>query len=907
MQKAIQGMRKTMAPGQFAESQLAALSTLANYSAFSTFSQSSSAMMNTRNSLRKLLEFSTAGSQNAISGSVSRGEEVGNAVRQFFSPYTTGTASTISTNIPRPLNRLAAPINRAFGSAQYTPDDMLVDPLGSGQSTTLVPTFGTVFGRDPFGAVKSALGLTTYKDPDSYSGAANAMDHIVNRLNRYFGTVGMQLNTSSFSGPLDLYARGMVGKRILPIYAAGTTFMTADREIGGLVNERGPEGEPTYSPFFTTKIGRGVVEMQALSAGIIPGGMNAPEKREQLTEGEVPIRQGRYWPLGNTPFEGGKIMYYRPSWYRKLQGGALFTSQTYGSPMEKALFYNDISPLRPLDPYRFEQQHYADRPYPETGDYFTGPFGPIVPIANATLGKILKPKRTMHEEEVANNLSNYAEAGQFGAYDASAYGPMIGFGGGQSQAAGPMVGFGGGQGQAAIGSNIFPINQSSPIPYGNAISGSNANYRSAAGASLGTGSNISQGMISGLNQPLRAMSYGPPKQRGVMNPKIVPMGSPISSGSLQFQSGEIGYRLQEMAGIYGFGFSSLREKFGFGQGDFEPDRAVMQSASKAYGTSRAFWDLNLGGLGDFPGGNIELSEITRRFIPKERTNVDYINPIRNVMGQQYNFLPGPEYYMNFQTGDPYTKVQEGEIRLPGIGYERFNRVSYDQFGQYSPIDQLDILSDVAPYSQQFKQLDRKIDSMDLAPDERIRVGEIRSQMADTTRKHEFEPYEDDRQYSGGTLGAMSRAGEYLAHRDTIFNTKFLNKRTATEDWERRNVYGATFPEWQRPFESFIEPMINKATQRNPITAAAAMGLGFSLFGRTPRAKLLSTGLGIAIGGTASTIGNTYELVSGDRYIPETRRKEFALEEYADILSYVKNTRLANMAQESRRWDGGQSI
>lgn len=888
MQRAIQRTAKTLPPGQLAESQLAALSTLANYSAFSTYQQNLSASVNTRNALKKLLSFSTAGSQNQITGGISRPSEVGEAVRDFFDPYVTGTAATISTNIPRPLNRFVSPIRRAFGSAPYIPDDMLVDPLGSGQSATLVPTFGTVFGRNPFGAIQSALGINTYSDPDSYSGAANAMDHIVNRLNRYFGTVGMQLNSSSFKGPLDLYARGMIGKRVLPIYAAGTTFMTIDREIGGFVNEEGPEGEPTYSPFFTTKAARGIVEMQAISAGIIPGGMNMQEKREQLIEGEVPIRQGRYWPLGNTPFEGGKIMYYRPSWYRKLQGGAMFTSQTYGSPMEKALFYNDISPLRPLDPYRFEQKHYLDRPYPETGDYFTGPFGPIVPLANATLGRILKPKRSMHEEEVQAGLQAYAEAGGFGAYDASAYASPVGFG----------FGVGGGQQQGFVGSNVIPMRPSSPMPYGTAISGANASYRSAGGAPLGTGSNISQGMVSGMNQPLRDLSYGPPKQRGVMNPKIIPMGSPISSGSLQFQSGEIGYRLQEMAGIYGFGFGSLRESLGFGESDFEPDRAVLQSASRAYGTSRAFWDLNLGGLGDFPGGNIELSEITRRFIPKERTNVDYINPIRNTMGQQYNFMPGPEYYINFQTGDPYTKVQEGEIRLPGIGYERFNRVSYDQFGQYAPINQLDILADVAPYSQQFKQLNRKIDSMNLSPDERIRVGEIRSQVADTTRKNEFTPYESDREYPGGTLGAISRVGEYLAHRDTIFNTKFLNKRTATEDWERRNVYGATFPEWQRPFESFIEPMINKATQRDPITAASTMGLGFSLFGRTPRAKLLSTGVGIVTGGTASTIGNAYEFVSGERYIPETRRKELALEEYSDILTYVKNTRLANMAKEA---------
>jgi hypothetical protein len=101
-----------------------------------------------------------------------------------------------------------------------------------------------------------------------------------------------------------------------------------------------------------------------------------------------------------------------------------------------------------------------------------------------------------------------------------------------------------------------------------------------------------------------------------------------------------------MAGIYGFGFASLREGYGFGQSDFQPQVSVLQSASKAYGSGRAFWDLNLGGLGDVPIkpegalGNIEISEIVRRFIPKERTDVTQINPIANTMGVKYPFLPG---------------------------------------------------------------------------------------------------------------------------------------------------------------------------------------------------------------------------------------------------------------------------
>jgi len=398
--------------------------------------------------------------------------------------------------------------------------------------------------------------------------------------------------------------------------------------------------------------------------------------------------------------------------------------------------------------------------------------------------------------------------------------------------------------------------------------------------------------------------YSPPKVSGIMAPNIIGAGTPIDPASAQYQFGEIGYRMQEMAGIYGFAFASMRDSLGFGDNDFEHQKAVLQSASKAYGTSRAFWDMNLGGLGDVPLpsrealGNLEFSEIVRRFIPKDRKGIDYLNPIRNTMADQYPFLPGAEYFTNFQTGDPFTKVQEGEIRLPGIGYERFNTLYGDSYG---PVNQLDILADVAPYSKQFKVLNRQIDKMGLSPEERIKLDEIRSQVDMTTRKYEFNDYE----YKGSspeelgmhpTLFAMNRGGEMIAHMDNFVTNKIFGKRTAIEDWERRNVYGATFPEWSRPYEGFIRPMIDKATQRDPLTAAAGLAAVGSLFGRTPRARLLGTTVGAVTGGVSSAVGNITEAVTGDRFIPKKRKEELALEEYVDILSYVKNTRLASQAQ-----------
>lgn len=877
MVQAIDDLKKrgVISAAQRTEAQAAGLSALFNFSAFKTFTDNKNVLESAKAAVVKFGEMRTG-------------------AESLLDPFTEGTISQISGTVRRRFSPILGPINKRFGSAGFSPDDLSIDPLGSGQQSTLVPTFGTVFGRDPFAAISSALGFTTYSNPLAFSTGSIPVSQGVERLNRYFGSLGMQLDVSDFKGPLDLFARGMVGKRVLPLYAAGTAALTVDRTLGGMVNEKDERGERVYSPLVLGQVAKGAMELQSLGAGITPGGMSYQEKREQLVEGEVPIRQGRFWPLGNQPFRGGKVMYYRPSWYQRLQGGAMFTSDTYGSPAEKFLFYNDISPLRPIDPYRFERKHYQDRPYPVTGEYFSGPFGPIVPLANATIGRLLKPQLMMHEQEVAEGLAGYAPAGEFGAYDTAAYARQGQFTGG-----------------SGVGISGFPSGgfseRFSGIQAGSVIGAQNAELASRAGAT-----NMAQGMvrsdISSVNsQYISAAQFGPPKVSGVMNPRIVPSGEPLASGSTQFQLSELGYRTQEMLGIYGFAFGSLRQGLGFGQSDFEPQRAVLQSAAKAYSSSRAFWDLNLGGLGDVPlpsqeaVGNIEFSEIIRRFIPKERSGVDYLNPIRNTMGMEYPFLPGPEYYIDFTRGDPFTKVQEGEIRLPGVGYERFNRLYSDETGRYGLINQLDILGDVAPYSQQYRMINSQINKMNLSAEEKIKVKEIRDQVESVTTKFEFKEYKY-RDSSAEDMGmrpsihAAARLGEMAAHSDNFVLNKIFGQRTAVEDWERRNVYGATFPEWQRPFDSYIAPMLNKATQDNPVMAAASLGIVGGMFGRTPRAKLLGSAIGVASGAVASTFGQISELITGDRFIPDERKKEIALEEYSDIMNYVKNVNLANQAK-----------
>ena len=880
--------RRIITTNQATEARAAGLSTVLNFSAFSGYTRKGTEGSNLAKGLSGLIN-------------IGRAEDTSRAFSSLVEPFSRGTIANVGTSgSAKNLLQVIRPfVQRNLKPADYRLDDLAVNALGN-QGTVYVPTFSTtVKNVGPVRALKSAIGATTYEDAEAFSAASIASSHLVERLTRSFETFGMGLDPTQFSGPIGLYSKGFVGRRALPLFAGGVAALTVDRTIGGLVNEKDQSGERVYSPYFTTKAARGAVELQSIVSGFVPGGMTYNQKKEQLLEGEVAIKQGRFWPLGNTPFSGGKTMYYRPSYYRRLKAGANYTSESFGSPLERFAFGYDFSPLRPFDPYRFEREHYEDRPYPVTGEYFTGPWGPLGSVLNATVGKVLKPQMTMHREELAKGLSQYASAGQSGAYDTSrlvrpgaSYAPPVSFGGSYQQSMGTTNVIGGAFGYGG-GSGL--------------VASSNSQLVSQSTYSLATARNSTFQTISNANANyVQASQYGPPPTPGIVAPNIIPAGPPVKSNSLGIVSGEFGYKFQEMAGIYGFGFGTLRETFGFGQSDFQPQRSVLQSASKAYGASRSFWDLNLGGLGDIPVkpegalGNIEISEIVRRFIPKDRTDVDYINPIPNTAGIKYPFLPGSNYFTNFKQGDPYAKVAEGELRLPGIGYRRLNP---NMPGYEDQLTQLDILSDIAPYSKEFRALNNKINMSSIEPGQREKLEQIRSQVADTTTKYDFAAYKY--KYSSPEESGMStkqftlnRVGEWLAHRDTFINTKFAQNRTAQEDWERRNVYGSTFPEWQHPIESFIQPLYQKSVGRGALLTGAALSAIGTQFGKTATAKSFGAVAGFTSGFAYTGFAKAREKITGERFIPEERKKQLALEEYSDILAYTKNTALSNQARQA---------
>jgi endonuclease YncB( thermonuclease family) len=144
---------------------------------------------------------------------------------------------------------------------------------------------------------------------------------------------------------------------------------------------------------------------------------------------------------------------------------------------------------------------------------------------------------------------------------------------------------------------------------------------------------------------------------------------------------------------------------------------------------------------------------------------------------------------------------------------------------------------------------------------------------------------------------MGRAWEKFAHLDTPLHTKLLQVRSPAEDWWRREVYGKNFQKWENAGRDYLIPTYQSFMMRDPVTAAASGAVIGALFGRTRYGRFFGAAVGALTVGAGSLYRSVYEKVTGRRWIPERRRKEWEIEEHIDILKYIKHARL--FAHEAR--------
>lgn len=778
----------------------------------------------------------------------------------------------------------------------------------------------------------------------------------------------------------------------------------------------------------------GFEELQALPfiGPLLELDRSAEETLEYYTEGVEPIRAGRYWPFGNTPFIGGRVDRFVPTWTRQIKTDPWFTENWLGEPEEyfsHAPFPTPRYPFAPLtryvfDPYRRELETYYDRPYPLTGGLPEIEEFPLIgPLLQSTIGELIKPTRRMHPEfwEAYERGESYGEAT-----------PLI-------------------FGQAAAGAASLPeVVAANSLPQGvpafgtlppgvlpGAFSpGLDGGLVEVPGVGEVPGAYVAYVTPSGQIQP---MVVSPGLTEEVLKARLqtmsglkagllpMPVEEPETMGALPGEGygtfGELYYNITEMAGFYGFTLESIT-----GAKNEEPRIA---RASAIASPTRAFWGFEFGGI---PG---DISEIGRRFIPRRKFDRDY-NPIPNT---QPSWLPGDEsrYFLNFRRGDPYVLIKQGELRLPGAAYEAvWNLPEVEQlmsipeiarmvetgelnrFELYSPITRLRILADVAPWSDEYKRLSALISEMPLSEEEREEVKKIREMArmrkeplrlypyrfrtanlkyetvtiervidannilvreypghpirlagiyvptgqddpvaqeareylsqflypgrsitigydadplnkfaADTyqtiraviylgsvnlnrellerglarEREEDFSPAAIHARFSPAEI-AIGSAWEWFAHRDTPLNTKFLQVRSPLESYKRRDLYGKDFQRWENPWEDFILPTFQSWITRDPLSATLTGVFAGSLFGRTGYGRVIGAVVGGLLVGAGAVWRAAREAITGETWIPERRRLEWEVNEYLDIIKYIRALRNFNqLAQRALEEEG----
>jgi len=115
------------------------------------------------------------------------------------------------------------------------------------------------------------------------------------------------------------------------------------------------------------------------------------------------------------------------------------------------------------------------------------------------------------------------------------------------------------------------------------------------------------------------------------------------------------------------------------------------------------------------------------------------------------------------------------------------------------------------------------------------------------------------------------------------------------------VYGKQWQPWEKPYESFLRPALDTFTKPDGVggvvTSTIFTGVLASMFFRPSSAKKIAGVIGGVTGLMMNQQHNVESLLTGQRWVPERRKREAEVEEYMDMLKYVKYTKLYNDARQ----------
>jgi len=151
----------------------------------------------------------------------------------------------------------------------------------------------------------------------------------------------------------------------------------------------------------------------------------------------------------------------------------------------------------------------------------------------------------------------------------------------------------------------------------------------------------------------------------------------------------------------------------------------------------------------------------------------------------------------------------------------------------------------------------------------------------------------------GRDGLGTSVTDTILHSDNMFSNKFLRVRTALEQYKRGEVYGTDEYSLKNLKDNYVVPTVNSIISKNPVVAGAQSALVASIFFRTKKMKGKAAMVAGAVGASLSLLKELNETLTGETWKPKRTRKRNDFDEYYDILTYVKESTIAEAALKAK--------
>ena len=580
-------------------------------------------------------------------------------------------------------------------------------------------------------------------------------------------------NVAFFKRMKDTTAKGL---------EQSSAIHTAEQKLGGTL---GRAAEKVGINIVGNTLSRyskiGALLGATMTLPFLPGalvGKSSEELRAEYSgKKEVAVRKDRGWLAGGTEYEGGQIKYFRQNLLKTLASDAK-TKTLYGDRENKRRLDPIFNPIKYLrNPYRFEEMHQEDMPFPVWGMDVS--YGSVLgQLYKGTIGEFIKPT-VIHPEF----LKLQSEANPNLILSA--------------------------KGEAA---NIIS----------NTIKGKNSKFLSAE-LSAGSGTDNSSDESVAI---VDSDAYTTPENEKKEVKSLIQDGlmlranAPTASVLDRTLAGSTA-SLQDFTGLKGFSSSLL-----LGAANLDPTdqlRPELEVSGTSTNFSEGLSDANLGDMMGF-------GEFSRRLLPQSAAvKRDTINPMRNQVAPDWLPKNETKYYQNFARGN-YYKNEMGAILNPGSkGFETLNpELKGINPNEYPLVYQYKILQNIARGSSEHiavkKYLTEHLE--ELSEKEKDVFFEAYGQDTERDVQKRFTDYKSEAQKSGmGTIGlAQNAIWESFSHLESPLEpltpfrpmAKFVHQRTAVEDYIKTQLMGSDVGIWTNPYSHFLKPTLNRLADSGSI-------------------------------------------------------------------------------------------